>query len=173
METYTYRSILPANAADVFRWHERPEALPSLLPPGGLIRIDGRTGGVRDGDSVALSLGLGPLRVRWLARHYGYVPDREFSDEQLRGPFKLWRHTHRVAPLGPAHCLYEDHLEYAVHGGALVQRVMRPVLRTLLARSFARRHQILRRIFADARDSRLRAAHSNYPLRLRTGDGLT
>lgn len=173
MDTFTYRSILPGHAADVFRWHERPESLPSLLPPGGLIRIDGRTGGVRDGDSVALSLGLGPLRVRWLARHFGYVRDREFSDEQLRGPFKRWRHTHRVAPLGPAHCLYEDHLEYALHGGALVQRVMGPVLRALLARSFARRHQILRRIFADARDSRLRAAPFTQPLQLRAGEGLS
>ena len=152
VETFTYRSIVPGNAAAVFRWHEGPDALSALLPAGGLIRIEERTGGVRDGDLVELSLGFGPLRFQWLSRHLGYVRDREFSDEQLRGPFRFWRHTHRVEPLGPALCLYEDRIEYAVPGGPLVRRVTRPLLQALLGRSFAHRHRTVRRIFevADA-----------------------
>ena len=174
LETFTYCSILPGSATDVFGWHERPEALPTLLPSGRLIRIDGRTGGIRDGDCVALSFGLGPLRIRWHARHFGYVPDREFSDEQLRGPFSVWRHTHRVEPRGPAQCVYEDRVQYALKGGPLVQRVMRPLLRALLARSFARRHWILRRIFVDARDSWLRASQVvTQPQQPRTLERLT
>ena len=154
VDTFTYRSILPGHAADVFRWHEGPDAFPALLPPGGLVRIEERTGGVHDGDLVILSLGIGPLRVRWHARHFGYVRDSEFSDEQVRGPFKTWRHTHRVEPFGPTQCLYEDRVEYALPGGPLVRRVTRPLLRALLARSFAQRHETVRRIFAGARVTR-------------------
>jgi uncharacterized protein YbjT (DUF2867 family)/ligand-binding SRPBCC domain-containing protein len=163
VETFTYRSIVPGNAAEVFRWHEGPDALAALLPSGGLVRIDRRTGGVGDGDIVVLSLGLGPLRMRWHARHFGYVRDREFSDEQVRGPFRSWRHRHRVEPRGAGQCLYEDHIEYAVPGGALLQRLTRPLLRLLLARSFARRHRILQQIFVGAPDSRLRGNRPQPP----------
>ena len=68
-----HRSVIPASADDVFQWHERPEALLDLVPSGGWVRIERRAGGVQDGGRVTLSIGLGPLRMLWEARHYGYV----------------------------------------------------------------------------------------------------
>jgi ligand-binding SRPBCC domain-containing protein len=156
---FNHRSIVPASAAEVFRWHEQPEALLELLPSRGLVRIESRKGGMRDGGLVTLSIGIGMLRFRWTSRHFGYVAGREFSDEQVRGPFAIWRHTHRVAPLGPEQCVYEDHIEYAVRGGAVVGWLVNPCVRLVLEQVFSRRHQIVRRIFADARDSRLRARY--------------
>jgi uncharacterized protein YbjT (DUF2867 family)/ligand-binding SRPBCC domain-containing protein len=147
---FTYRSVVPSRAADLFRWHERPEALMALLPLRRLVRIERRAGGLRDGGGVRLSVGVGPLRLRWEARQYGYVQGRQFCDEQVRGPFRLWRHTHRIEPIGTEQSLYEDRVEYAVAGGRLVQRLTDPLLRALLVRAFAQRHRIVRAAMASA-----------------------
>jgi len=155
-DVFTYRSIMIGQAADVFRWHERPEALLDLLPSRRFVRIERRTGGLRDGGSVAFSIGIGPLRMRWEARHDGYCLGERFCDEQIRGPFRIWRHTHRFVAVGTEQTLYEDRVEYALPGGRGIARLARPVVRLLLARMFARRHQIVRAAFADARDAALR-----------------
>jgi ligand-binding SRPBCC domain-containing protein len=159
VDVLIHRSIVSGSAADVFRWHERPDALLALLPSRRWVRIESRTGGLQTGERTAFSVGVGPLSVLWEARHYGYVPDEQFCDEQVRGPFAVWRHTHRVEPIGTDQCMYEDRVEYAVHGGAVVRRFTRPLLRHLLTRMFARRHRIVRDVFADARDARLRARY--------------
>lgn len=147
---FTYCSVVPGGAADLFRWHERPEALMDLLPSRRFVRIERQTGGLENGSGVVLSVGVGPLRMRWEARHYGYVRGRQFCDEQLRGPFKAWRHTHRIDPFGTGQSLYEDRVEYAVPGGRLAQRLAAPVLRRMLTRAFAQRHRIVRAAMTGA-----------------------
>jgi uncharacterized protein YbjT (DUF2867 family)/ligand-binding SRPBCC domain-containing protein len=148
---FTYCSVVPGAAVDLFRWHERPDALMDLLPSRRFVRIERQTGGLEDGGCVVFSVGVGPLRVRWEARHYGYVRGRQFCDEQVRGPFKTWRHTHRIEPISTGRSLYEDRVEYVVPGGRLVQRMAAAVLRPLLTRAFAQRHRIVRTAMSGLR----------------------
>jgi hypothetical protein len=98
---FTYSSVVGAPAADVFRWHEQPGAL-AALTPAALVRIEERDGGIRDGGRVTVSIGLGPARLRWSVRHYGYIDGRRFCDEQVAGPFAVWRHVHLFESLGPS-----------------------------------------------------------------------
>ncbi len=140
---FVHRSVVTAPAAAVFRWHERPEALEQLLPPGRLVRIEHRAGGIRDGGRVTLSIGLGPVRFRWEARHYGYVRGKQFCDEQVRGPFSAWRHTHRVVAIGTSESLYEDRVEYGLRGGVLAHTLFDGLLRPILRRAFAQRHRMV------------------------------
>jgi len=46
---FVFRSIVPGWAGDVFRWHERPDALLDLAPLRRWMRIERREGGLRDG----------------------------------------------------------------------------------------------------------------------------
>jgi hypothetical protein len=85
--------------------------------------------------------------VLWEARQYGYVRGEQFCDEQVRGPFKVWRHTHRTESIGADRTLYEDRVEYALPGGRIVRRLTDGLIRRLLAHSFGRRHQIVRASF--------------------------
>jgi hypothetical protein len=105
LSTFTYSSIVAAPAADVFRWHEQPGAL-AALTPAVLVRIEQQEGGIRDGGRVTVSIGAGRARVRWSMRHYGYIEDRRFCDEQVAGPFAVWRHVHVFEPLGLSQTLY-------------------------------------------------------------------
>ena len=145
IRTFVHRSTIGAPAADVFRWHERPGALLDLMPSRYGVRIERRTGGIRNGDSLTFSLGVGRLRMVWEARHFGYVRDQQFCDEQVRGPFMLWRHTHRFDPIDASHSRYEDRIEYALPGRALVQRLVAPLVRALLTQMFTHRHRTVRR----------------------------
>ena len=158
---FVHRSVVPAAASEVFRWHERPRALLDLLPSGGWVRVENRTGGLCDGDQVTISIGVGRLRVAWEARHFGYVRDRQFCDEQVRGPFRTWRHTHRIEAIGTRQSLYEDRIEYTLPGGLLAHRLLDGLVQRLLAHTFARRHEIVRRRLRGRRGSPNRVAILN------------
>jgi lipocalin/uncharacterized protein YbjT (DUF2867 family)/ligand-binding SRPBCC domain-containing protein len=140
---FTYSSIIGAPAPEVFRWHEQPGAL-AALTPAALVRIEQHEGGIRDGGRVTVSIGLGRARVRWTVQHDGYVQGRRFCDEQVRGPFALWRHTHLFEPIGLSQTLYEDRLEFAVARRGALNRLAATVLRPVLTLAFAYRHRIVR-----------------------------
>ncbi len=138
-EVFEARTRIPAPAAAVFAWHERPAALRELIPPGAPIRIVSRTGGIRDGAVVILRVGFGIFSIRWVARHLDYIEGVEFTDVQERGPFAYWRHTHRFQPDGAGACILHDHVEYALPFG--VRSIARGLVRRQLQRTFEYRHR--------------------------------
>jgi len=142
LSTFTYSSVLEAPAAAAFQWHEQPGAL-AALTPAGLVRITKQEGGIRDGGRVTLSIGVGPARVRCVVRHHGYLKGRRFCDEQVHGPFAVWRHAHLFEPISRSQTVYEDRIEFAVFRHRALDRVAAAVLRPLLALAFARRHRIV------------------------------
>ena len=141
---FVARSPLPAPAAEVFAWHERPGALVRLLPPWQRVELVERSGGIADGGRTVLRIRLGPLTRRWVAVHRDYQAGRQFVDEQVEGPFARFVHTHRVEPAGPDAAVLEDRVEYALPGGALGQRVGGRLADAALRRLFAYRHALLR-----------------------------
>ena len=133
------RSQLPYSVDDVFAWHLRPGALERLTPPWARTDVLARQGGVADGGRVLLGLHQGPFTLRWEARHTDVIDGRQFVDEQVRGPFHRWVHTHRFAPTAHG-CAVEDDVEYEVPLGALGRAVGGSRIRAELERMFAYRH---------------------------------
>ena len=147
--TFNYGSIIGAPTAEVFRWHEQPGAL-AALTPARLVRIEQQAGGIRDGGRVTVSIGVGSLRVRWVLRHYGYIAGRRFCDEQVRGPFAVWRHTHLFEAIGSSQTLYRDRIEFAVARSGPLNRLAATVLRPVLTLAFANRHRTVRAAVSSA-----------------------
>jgi len=56
------------------------------------------------------SLGLGPLAIRWRARIED-VSEAGFTDRQLAGPFRAWRHRHTFVALDDATTEVVDEVE--------------------------------------------------------------
>ena len=142
-EIFEMRSRIPAPAATVFGWHEKPEALQSLIPPGDPVKLVSATGGIRDGAQVVLAIGYWPLQLHWVALHKDFQPGRQFTDVQVKGPFHLWEHTHSVLPDGPDACFLVDHVEYELPFGAL-GRLALPLVRRKLKAMFDWRHGVTR-----------------------------
>jgi hypothetical protein len=60
------------------------------------------------GSLVELEPRFEPVRLRWLARHAGYRENEFFSDEQVRGPFRFWRHRHGSEETVDGRCVLAD-----------------------------------------------------------------
>jgi ligand-binding SRPBCC domain-containing protein len=90
---------LPGTPADVFSFFGDARNLEAITPP--LLRIR-----VMDPDAIVMGAGAlirYRLRVRrvpvgWLTAIREWDPPHRFVDEQLRGPYALWHHTHTFEP---------------------------------------------------------------------------
>jgi ligand-binding SRPBCC domain-containing protein len=141
-ETFIRRSHIEAPAAAVYAWHERPEALEKLTPPGEHAKIIERIGGIEKGARVTIQFGRWPFSSRWVAVHQEYEPGHYFSDLQVSGPFAYWKHTHIFEPDGPAACFLEDRVEYALPFGFLGRWFAGGFVRRKLEKLFEYRHRI-------------------------------
>ena len=145
MPTYERESQIFAPAPKVFEWHTRPGAFQRLTPPWEKITVL-KAEGVRDGDEVHFQTQIGPFHTTWLARHKDYIEGRQFVDEQVRGPFVRWVHTHKVIPEINSTCLMKDRIDYEIPLGQNKGWVARWVERRL-DRLFRFRHERLQNDF--------------------------
>ena len=140
---------LPCSAAEAFAWHERPDALTKLIPPGDPVRVadhqPGLQGAIGDGARVVLAIGTWPFRMRWIAVHEGYHAGRQFVDVQVHGPFAFWRHTHSFEPTGSRSCVLRDHVEYRLPLGFLGDAVAHAFVQKKIEGMFAWRHKVTAR----------------------------
>ena len=140
--TFIRREALPVCAEEAFRWHERPGAFERLAPPWERIEVEDAGDGISEGSRVVLRMGAGPLRLRWVAEHFGRAEGREFRDRQASGPFAAWEHTHRMEPAGPAASVLEDRIEYALPLEPLSRWIAGAAVHRRLERTFAYRHRV-------------------------------
>lgn len=143
MPVFRSRATLSASPADVFAWHERPGALERLTPPWEDVRVLERSGGIRDGAEVRLKMKRGPLDFTWHIRHRAYEEGRQFVDEQVKGPFQRWVHTHRFLPADGGGCVMEDEIEWEPPLGSAGELVTARMIERDLRRAFAFRHRRL------------------------------
>lgn len=148
------RSVIPAPPAAVFAWHARPGALARLSPPWDPVEILERRGGLEPGSRVVLRFRVGGLPVRWVAEHRDLEPGRSFTDVQVEGPFRTWRHVHRFLP-DPGGCLLEDDIAFEAPPGIPVSWILGH-----LETVFAHRHR------TTLEDLLAHAAFAGGPLRV-------
>lgn len=149
--TFVATSPMPASAEAVFDWHEAPGAFERLTPPWERVRVVKHQGGIRDGARVSLRVGPKFLSLRWDLEHRDYQHGRSFTDLQLAGPFRYWKHVHRMVPLGPEASVLEDTIEYELPFGTIGWLVGRFFAQRKLKRLFAFRHAVTRQAFEQHR----------------------
>jgi uncharacterized protein len=144
-QVFEARSQMPASAGAVFAWHAREGAFQRLLPPWEALEVVERHGdGIREGSRSVLRMRVGPVPLRWTARHTRYVPGSLFQDVQESGPFARWVHTHRMWDEPTGGSMLEDEVEYALPVGLLGRAVGGAYARRRLERTFAYRHAVTR-----------------------------
>ena len=98
---------------------------------------------MRAGVEIEYRLRLKGLPLSWRSRITAWDPPRRFVDEQIKGPYRLWKHEHTfVADDGGT--LVRDQVEYDMLGRWLADRLM---VRRDLGRIFAYRQERLAEIF--------------------------
>lgn len=141
MTRFTRDLDLPVPAPDAFAWHARPGAFERLTPPWERIDVVAREGTIHDGDRLVMKVRKGPVRLTWEALHKDFVPGEQFVDEQVRGPFAAWVHTHRVRQREAGGSVLTDTIDYRLPLGALGRLAFGRATRRMLDRMFAYRHR--------------------------------
>jgi ligand-binding SRPBCC domain-containing protein len=111
---------LPGRPDEVFDLFADARNLEAITPP--LLRFEVITPGeitMRVGTLITYRLHLHGLPVSWLTSIQEWDPPHRFIDQQVRGPFALWHHTHDLFPAGHAGTRMRDTVRYAVGFGPL------------------------------------------------------
>jgi ligand-binding SRPBCC domain-containing protein len=85
---------------------------------------------MREGTFIQYALRLRGLPIRWDTLIQSWEPPHRFVDVQVRGPYRLWHHTHELEPLdGGAATLMRDTVRYSLGFGALGEVAHRLLVR--------------------------------------------
>ena len=141
---FVKQSVIRATPERVFAFHERPDALRRLTPPWEPTRVLRAAPDLRVGSLAVIETRMLRLvPVRWVARHTAYDPPHMFEDVQEVGPFKSWRHRHKVEP-HPLGATLRDEVEYEPPLGLLGRLAAPLAVEPRLRRLFDYRHEVTR-----------------------------
>lgn len=95
---------------------------------------------------IDYKLRVNGIPLKWTTRIETWNPPHQFSDIQLRGPYKLWHHTHTfTATAGGTRMA--DHVDYELPLGLLGDMVHRLWVRRDVESIFAYREKVIRQRF--------------------------
>ena len=110
---YQHRFVVDAPLAAVADFHALSASMAAITPPPVVVRLHRAPARLDEGDRMEFTLWLGPLPMHWLAGIDDVSPTG-FTDRQLRGPFRHWKHRHAFAPVDETTTAVVDEIELAL-----------------------------------------------------------
>ena len=137
----TREQILPGAPDEVFGFFADAANLEAITPPWLRFRIvTPKPIHMAAGTLIEYRLALHRIPIRWLTRIEVWEPGERFVDVQLRGPYRLWHHTHSFEARDGG-TLVRDRVRYALPLGPLGELAHRALVRRDLERIFDFRHE--------------------------------
>ena len=137
--------VVPGSLRKVFSFFADPANLEQLTPPWlGFTILQASTPTTQQGTTINYRLRIRGIPLRWQSIISNSNPPHSFVDEQVRGPYRSWHHTHNFVQLDNG-VRVEDLVRYSVPGGRLAHWLF---IRRDLERIFDYRVAQLERIFA-------------------------
>ncbi|NBD37016.1 MAG: TIGR01777 family protein [Verrucomicrobia bacterium] len=143
-EEFSAAMEVPVPCGELFDWHAADGALERLLPPFQRVEIRRAAEAMKEGETVVLRLRAGPFFKDWVARLEEVRPPASFVDVQEKGPFRAWRHEHRMEVLGETRSQLEDKVRWRLPFGLERIGPLRKRTEAELRRLFAFRHGRMR-----------------------------
>ena len=137
---------VPSVVDDVFPFFADAANLEAITPPWLRFRIDTPLPiTMQTGSVIDYRLRLHGIPIRWRTEISDWDPPHRFTDQQLKGPYQLWKHTHTFETTSNGTNVV-DNVDYIVPGGRLIDRLfVRPDLRKI----FTWRQQQISEHFSD------------------------
>ncbi|MEQ8769403.1 MAG: SRPBCC family protein [Phycisphaerales bacterium] len=147
----TCRLIVPRPVSDVFPFFADAHNLEELTPDTVRFNVlTPRPIEMKPGAIIDYKLKIKGVPIRWRTEIPVWDPPHQFVDNQIKGPYVLWHHTHTFEPVDNGKStLVRDVVNYIPRGGPL-----RPLLHTLfikrdLTHIFEYRSKKLAEIFGE------------------------
>lgn len=113
------RQVVSRPLEETFAFYETPRNLCRITPRWLKFRMmAGEAVTMRRGLRVHYRIRPLGLPQRWTSEITEYDPPHRFVDEQVRGPYRRWRHVHEFRPVGAATEIV-DVVEYEMPFGVL------------------------------------------------------
>jgi ligand-binding SRPBCC domain-containing protein len=98
------------------------------------------------GTHIDYAVRLHGIPFAWQSEITVWEPPHCFVDEQRKGPYRFWIHTHTFEEVHPGRTIVRDVVRYGVPGGTVVNKLL---VAPDLGRIFSHRRRQLHEIFRD------------------------
>ncbi len=152
MKTYNikFEQFIDLPINDVFNFFSKPENLSLITPPR--LKFDILTPSpieMKEGQLIDYSLTIMYfIKLRWRTLITDYEKPYKFVDQQIKGPYSLWHHTHKFEEKDGG-TLIHDNVTYAIPFGIMGQLIHAIYIKYDIHHIFEYRHKILNEIFSE------------------------
>ena len=120
IHTLSREQELEGTPEEVFPFFADATNLESITPPLLAIQVTTpRPIEMRSGTLIEYRLKIHRVPIRWRTVIEEWQPSERFVDTQIKGPYKLWHHTHTFEALPGERTLMSDVVRYSVGYGPL------------------------------------------------------
>ncbi len=141
---YVKKTKINVPVESLFSWHAEKGAISRLTPPWAPLELISRTGeGIEKGVKVKFIIKLFKIPMVWEAEHVFFEENKVFIDQQTKGPFAYWKHTHNFVKDSETTSIMEDRVEFRLPMGIL-SRPFYGYAKKEFERMFSYRHRVLK-----------------------------
>lgn len=147
MHLFQSSTLIKRPIDEVFDFFSKAENLNELTPPFLKFKIlTPLPLEMKKGTFIDYSISLNGLPFRWKTLISDWNPGVSFVDEQLKGPYKIWRHTHKFKSEGEFTRMTDD-VVYLSPGGILEPLIDRLFVKKKVQEIFRYREKKLMELF--------------------------
>ena len=124
MPTFDYSFTVNAPLEAVSAFHHDTSVLKILTPPPIFVQLHNFEA-LGEDSKAEFTLWFGPLPIKWQVVH-SEVTENGFTDKQVVGPLKKWKHRHQFLAISSNVTEVREHIEYEYRDGfqGLINRIM-------------------------------------------------
>jgi uncharacterized protein (TIGR01777 family) len=140
---------IPKKSNEVFSFFTNPYNLEQITPPFLNFKVESSTDKeVKQGTKIAYKLKLHGIPLKWLTKIEEFVDAAKFVDNQEKGPYKRWHHTHSFEDLHQG-TLMKDRVLYRLPLHWLGRLVAHTYVTKDVNKIFDYRTKVLKKKFYD------------------------
>ena len=152
MKVYTLKreQKISKNILEVFDFFSRPENLATITPPKMNFNILTPSPiEMKEGTLIDYTVNILGFPLRWRTLITKFDPPNIFVDQQLKGPYSLWHHTHKFKKINEKETLIQDVVVYSIPFSFIGSFVHSIYIKKDLDKIFSFRAEKIKEIFND------------------------
>ena len=151
MKLYTLNKeqVISKNISEVFDFFSKPENLSTITPPKMNFHIlTSSPINMKKGALIDYTINIMFIPIRWRTLITKYDPPYSFIDQQIKGPYSRWHHTHTFTKINENETLIKDTVLYSVPLGFIGRIVHWIYIERDLKKIFSYRKKKINEIFS-------------------------